>query len=69
MHVLQPKHTKLKDKEVEKILNGLNISLAQLPKIRLSDPALPPDCELGDVAKIEIDDEEAKQVTYRVVII
>ncbi len=72
MHELQPKHTKLKKEEVEKLISQLNISLTQLPKIRITDPALPEDCEIGDVIKIEraeVNEEGEKKiyVYYRVV--
>ena len=53
MHILQPKHTKLSEKEVTELLNKLNISKAQLPKIFSSDPALPENCQAGEVIKIE----------------
>ncbi|MEM4330588.1 MAG: DNA-directed RNA polymerase subunit RpoH/Rpb5 C-terminal domain-containing protein [Candidatus Pacearchaeota archaeon] len=53
MHQLQSKHIKLKEEEVQKLLNKYNISLAQLPKILESDPALPEGCKIGDVIKIE----------------
>ena len=53
MHELQPKHTKLKKEEIDKLLSELNISLTQLPKIKITDPALPEGCEIGDVIKIE----------------
>ncbi len=53
MHILQPKHTKLKEKETEEILSNLNISKAQIPKILSNDPSLPEDCGVGDVIKIE----------------
>lgn len=65
MHELQPKHTKLKNDEVEKLISQLNISLAQLPKIRIIDPALPENCEVGDVIKIdrvEINEGEEKKI-------
>jgi len=58
MHVLQPKHTKLAEKEVKELLERLNIALAQLPKISKKDPALPEGCETGDVVKISRSDEE-----------
>ncbi len=64
MHVLQPKHEKLAEKEVVKLLEKLNISVTQLPKISRKDPALIEECEAGDVVKISRADEEY----YRVVV-
>ena len=68
MHILQPKHTKLKEKEVEEILKKFNISRAQLPKLFSDDPALPEGCAVGDVIKIERKDEDNAAVYYRVVV-
>lgn len=77
MHVLQPKHIKLDENESKSILSSMNISKAQLPKILLSDPALPEGCEVGDVIKIERKDTTVKGsdsgksgvvVYYRVVV-
>jgi DNA-directed RNA polymerase subunit H (RpoH/RPB5) len=67
MHKLQPKHTKLKKEEFEKLVNELNISMVQLPKISKDDAAIPKDCSVGDVVLIErmIDDKIEKY--YRVV--
>jgi len=53
MHILQSKHIKLNEKEVEKLLNELNISKAQLPKILSTDAGLPEGCNIGDIIKIE----------------
>ncbi len=53
MHILQPKHIKLSDKDAEELLKKFNISKSQLPKIFLSDPALPEGCLVGDIIKIE----------------
>jgi DNA-directed RNA polymerase subunit H len=66
MHELQPKHTKLKREEVEKLTSQLNISLAQLPKIRITDPALPEGCEIEDVIKIERAEikEDGEKIAY-----
>jgi len=68
MHELHPKHTKMKREEVEKLISQLNISLAQLPKIRIIDSALPEGCEIGDVIKIErfeiVEDGEKKIYPY-----
>lgn len=68
MHALQPKHTKLKAEEVKKILDKYNISLSQLPKIRTTDPALPENCSVGDVIKIERKDEDKAKIFFRVVV-
>lgn len=67
MHILQPKHLKLKADEVEKLLSKYNISLAQLPKIKITDPALPEGCEISDVIKIERNSSNKKTFYYRVV--
>ena len=67
MHALQPRHTKLKQSEVKELLQKLNISITQLPKILKTDTALPQDIKSGDVIKIERKIEEGKAVYYRVV--
>ncbi|MBD3247061.1 DNA-directed RNA polymerase subunit H [Candidatus Pacearchaeota archaeon] len=63
-HILQPKHKKLNEKEVQKLLKDLNISKAQLPKILSNDPALPEKCEKGDIIEIEREDDEGKKASY-----
>ena len=68
MHVLQPKHSKIKKEEVDKLLEKYNISLAQLPKIKKEDPALPEGVEVGDVIKIERKEGDKIHVFYRVVV-
>jgi len=68
MHILQPKHTKLSEEETEKFLNSLNISKAQLPKILSTDAALPEDCVVGDVIKIERKEDDGVVMFYRVVV-
>jgi DNA-directed RNA polymerase subunit H len=70
MHVLQPKHTILKKDEVDKLLKQYNISLTQLPKIKITDPALPDGSNVGDVIKIERKDHEGMDsVYYRIVVV
>ncbi len=69
MHILQPKHTKLKEKEVEELFSKYNISFSQLPKIKITDPALPDGCSVGDVIKIERKDEQGTYVYFRAVVI
>lgn len=53
MHILQPKHTKLSEKEAEEFIKKINISKAQLPKILSTDAGLPEGCNIGDIIKIE----------------
>ncbi len=53
MHNLQPKHTKLQDTDIKKLLDKYNISRSQLPKIRSDDPALPEGSQPGDVIQID----------------
>ncbi len=67
MHVLQPKHTKLKVNEIEKLLDKYNISLSQLPKIKKGDAGLPENSNVGDVVKIERHEEDMIVTFYRVV--
>jgi len=74
MHILQPKHIKLKKEEVDKLLSDMNISLTQLPKIKLTDPALQEGFDIGDILKIErieiMDNEDKKiNIYYRVVVV
>jgi len=69
MHILQPKHSKISKKDEDALLLELNISKSQLPKIKLTDPALAEECVVGDIIKIERKDEEGViSVYYRVVI-
>lgn len=68
MHILQPKHSKITEKEEEEILIQLNISKAQLPKILSTDPALPEGCSIGDIIKVQRKDENEVFTSYRVVI-
>lgn len=57
----------MKQEEVEKLISQLNISLAQLPKIKITDPGLPEECDIGDVIKIERVEGDKKHFYYRVV--
>jgi len=67
MHVLQHTHTKLKKEEIDKLLSELNLSLIQLPKIKVTDPALPEGCEVSDIIRIDRIIEGEKFPFYRVV--
>jgi len=68
MHILQPKHFKLKAEEVKKLLQELNVSLSQLPKIRFDDSALPEGIQPGEVIRIERKFNEKTVNYYRVAI-
>ena len=68
MHELQPKHTKLKPEEVENLSKDYNISVSQLPKIKLDDHAIPEGCEIGNVVKIERKFGDEKREYFRVII-
>jgi len=68
MHALQPKHSKLSQKELAELLEKFNISLSQLPKIKKDDAILPKECDAGDVIEIERATGKEKVVYYRVVV-
>lgn len=68
MHILQPRHIKLKSEEVKKLLERYNISLSQLPIIKIIDPALPQDCIKGDVIRMERKEGDKIVIYYRVVV-
>ena len=68
MHILQSKHSKLNEKETQELLDKLNISKSQLPKILLGDPGLPENSEIGDVIKIERKEENKINIYFRVVV-
>ena len=68
MHILQPKHSKLNEKESEELLSNLNISKTQLPKILSNDPGLPEGCQAGDIIKIERGQGDYTETYFRVVI-
>lgn len=68
MHILQPKHIKLSEKEKNELLEKFRISPSQLPKIVSTDPALPEGCNKGDIIKIERKEEGETYLFYRVVV-
>ncbi len=68
MHILQPRHIKLKKEETEELLKKFNISVSQLPRISITDPALPEGCQKGDIIKMERKVDEKIYSYYRAVI-
>jgi DNA-directed RNA polymerase subunit H (RpoH/RPB5) len=69
MHILQPKHSKLSEKESEELLKKLNISESQLPKIFSDDTSLPEGSQIGDIIKIERTTHEGKPTFYYRVVV
>ena len=68
MHILQPKHLKISKKEEQELLENINVSKAQLPKIKSTDPTLPEGTVVGDIVKVERKEEDKTFFYYRVVI-
>jgi DNA-directed RNA polymerase subunit H (RpoH/RPB5) len=68
MHILQPKHTKLNEKDAQELLKKYNISKSQLPKILVTDSALPEGCVVGDVIRIERTEGDKVNLYHRVVV-
>jgi DNA-directed RNA polymerase subunit H (RpoH/RPB5) len=68
MHILQPKHTKLSEKEAQELLKKFNVSKSQIPKILFTDAGLPEGCNIGDMIKIERVEEDKVNIYFRVVV-
>ncbi|HLD03095.1 MAG TPA: DNA-directed RNA polymerase subunit H [Candidatus Nanoarchaeia archaeon] len=69
-HIFVPKHVKMTEEDAKVVLESLNISKKQMPKISKKDPAIiHMDLQTGDVLKIERKSPSAGMTTfYRVVI-
>ena len=68
MHILQPKHTKIKPEELKNTLDKYNLSVSQLPKIKSTDPGVPEGAVRGDVLKIDRKEGDKIIPFYRVVV-
>jgi len=68
MHILQPKHTKLNEKDAQEFLDKLNISKSQLPKILVGDAGLPEGSDVGDIIKIERKEGDKINIYFRVIV-
>ena len=68
-HILIPKHTKLTDRQKEKLLEEYKVSLKELPRILKGDPAIQSlDPKPGEVIKITRNSMTAGEISfYRVV--
>ena len=60
----------MSEKEANELLLKFNVSKAQLPKIFLTDPALPSGCQIGNIIKIEREESENNKINiyFRTVI-
>ncbi|MFW5990866.1 MAG: DNA-directed RNA polymerase subunit H [Candidatus Nanoarchaeia archaeon] len=64
-HELVPKHTKLNQKEKKALLEKYNMTLANLPKISVNDPAIASlNVKGGDIIKIERESLTAGKTVY-----
>lgn len=54
---------------MEELLSNFNISKSQLPKILLDDPAIPKDCQVGDIIKIDRKTVDGKTAFYYRVVV
>lgn len=66
-HVLIPKHSRLGQKEKKELFARFNITLKELPKIAIDDPAIKAlGAKTGDIIKIErMSTTAGKAVYYR----
>jgi len=64
-HVLIPKHVKLSDSEVKKVLEKYGVAVKELPKILRTDPAIADlNVDAGDVIKIIRKSEITGEIIY-----
>jgi DNA-directed RNA polymerase subunit H len=69
-HELVPKHVLLSEKEKEEVLEKYGISLRQLPRISIEDPAVKDlNGKIGDVVKIIRKSPTAGETLYYRVIV
>lgn len=69
-HILVPKHVKLTEEEKKKLLGEYNLSLMELPKISVRDPAIAHlNVKEGDVIRIiRVSPTSGEAVFYRGVV-
>ena len=69
-HFLVPKHIRLTDEQKREILKKLNVSIKQLPMIKVTDPALKDmNCKVNDLILIKRKSQTAKEADYYRVVI
>lgn len=69
-HFLVPQHIKLIDEEKNRLLQRLNISIKQLPMIKITDAAIKDlGVKIGDVMQIKRKSHTAKETDYYRVVV
>jgi DNA-directed RNA polymerase subunit H len=64
-HELIPEHSKLSEKEAKDILKKYHVTIREMPKIIVSDPAISHlDVKEGDVIKIKRNSRTAGEMTF-----
>jgi DNA-directed RNA polymerase subunit H (RpoH/RPB5) len=58
----------MSEEDAQKILDDLNISKAQLPKVLVNDAGIPEGCIPGDIIKIERREDDEVHLYFRVVV-
>jgi DNA-directed RNA polymerase subunit H len=68
-HVLVPKHRILSKKEIAGVIEKYNISVVQLPRIKMKDPIVKAlEAEPGDILEIEREGPSGNYLYYRRVV-
>jgi len=64
-HILVPKHTKATDKEKKELLEKYRITLKELPRISIKDPAIKDmGLAINDIIKIDRPSPTAERTVY-----
>jgi len=69
-HFLVPQHIRLTDEQKKQMLNRFNISIKQLPMIKVTDPAIKEmNCKVGEVIQVRRNSPTAKETDYYRVVV
>ena len=64
-HELVPEHIKLSEKDAKDLLKKYSLTIREIPKIRIGDPAIAHlDVKEGDIIKIKRDSRTAGETTF-----
>ena len=69
-HFLVPQHIRLTDEQKKQMLNRFNISIKQLPMIKVTDPVIKEmNCKVGEVIQVRRNSPTAKETDYYRVVV